>query len=176
MYTKITARDPKLSLPLPAGEKEVLEYAKGEKVTLSFETLLAMAGIDGGLQRRIGGLRERNRSNGAGEEPPEKGRTAWKIQYKLGPKVDPTGALADGRAFENISALNHLLAGDPERLASAFVAHLSRYATGTDVGYADRAEIRRIVESTKACGYRLRALVHALGSSRLIQPEMGEHP
>ena len=124
----------------------------------------------------IGGLRERYRSNGAGEEPPEKGRTAWKIQYKLGPKVDPTGALADGRAFENVSALNRLLAGDPERLAGAFVAHLSRYATGTDVGYADRAEIRRVVESTKAGGYRLRALVHALGSSRLIQPEMGEHP
>lgn len=124
----------------------------------------------------IGGLRERYRSNGGGEDPPEKGRTVWKIQYKLGPKVDPTGALADGRAFENVSALNRLLVGDQERLAGAFVAHLSRYATGTDVGYADRAEIRRIVESTRAGGYRLRALVHALGTSRLIQPEMGEQP
>jgi hypothetical protein len=124
----------------------------------------------------IGGLRERYRSNGGGEDPPEKGRTVWKIQYKLGPKVDPTGALADGRAFENVSALNRLLAGDQERLAGAFVAHLSRYATGTDVGYADRAEIRRIVESTRAGGCRLRALVHALGTSRLIQPEMGAQP
>ncbi len=124
----------------------------------------------------IGGLRERYRSNGAGEEPPEKGKTPWRVQYKLGPKVDPTGALADGRTFQDVSALNRLLAGDPERLAGAFVAHLSRYATGTDVGYADRAEIRRIVESTGAGGYRLRALVHALGTSRLIQPEMAERP
>ena len=124
----------------------------------------------------IGGLRERYRSNGAGEEPPEKGKTPWRVQYKLGPKVDPTGALADGRTFQNVSALNRLLAGDPERLAGAFVAHLSRYATGTDVGYADRAEIRRIVESTGTGGYRLRALVHALGTSRLIQPEMAERP
>ena len=124
----------------------------------------------------IGGLRERYRSNGAGEEPPEKGKTPWRVQYKLGPKVDPAGALADGRTFQDVSALNRLLAGDPERLAGAFVAHLSRYATGTDVGYADRAEIRRIVESTGAGGYRLRALVHALGTSRLIQPEMAERP
>ena len=120
----------------------------------------------------IGGLRERYRSNGGGEEPPEKGKTAWKVQYKLGPKVDPAGALADGRKFENVTALNRLLAGDEQRLAEAFVAHLSRYATGTDVGYADRAEIRRIVESTKAGGYRLRTLVHAVGSSPLLQPEM----
>jgi hypothetical protein len=124
----------------------------------------------------IGGLRERYRSNGAGEEPPEKGKTSWKVQYKLGPKVDPAGALADGRAFEDVNALNRLLAGDQQRLAEAFVAHLSRYATGTDVGYADRAEIRRIVESTRDDGYRLRTLVHALGSSRLIRPEMGEQP
>jgi hypothetical protein len=124
----------------------------------------------------IGGLRERYRSNGAGEEPPEKGKTSWKVQYKLGPRVDPAGALADGRAFEDVNALNRLLAGDQQRLAEAFVAHLSRYATGTDVGYADRAEIRRIVESTRDDGYRLRTLVHALGSSRLIRPEIGEQP
>jgi mono/diheme cytochrome c family protein len=124
----------------------------------------------------IGGLRERYRSNGTGDEPPEKGKTTWKIQYKLGPKVDATGALADGRPFQNVSSLNRLLAGEPERLAAAFVAHLSRYATGTEVGYADRAEIRRIVESTRAGGYRMRALVHGLGTSRLIQPEIGEHP
>jgi hypothetical protein len=49
MYTRITARDPEMSLPLPSGalgDKEVLEFHKVEKVSLSFETLLAMAGID----------------------------------------------------------------------------------------------------------------------------------
>jgi hypothetical protein len=44
------------------------------------------------------------------------------------------------------------------------------------VGYADRAEIRRIVASTKEGGYRLRALVQALGTSRLILPEIPPHP
>jgi hypothetical protein len=124
----------------------------------------------------IGGLRERYRSNGAGDEPPEKSKTPWKVQYKLGPKVDASGAMADGRPFQDVSALNKLLAEDQERLAAAFVTHLSRYATGSEVGYADRADIRRIVASTKEGGYRLRALVHALGTSRLILPEINPHP
>jgi hypothetical protein len=40
-----------------------------------------------------------------------------------------------------------------------------------DVGYADRAEIRHIVESTRSGGYRMRSLLHALGASRLLFPE-----
>ena len=124
----------------------------------------------------VGGLRERYRSNGAGEEPPEKGNTFWRIQYKLGPKADASGALADGRRFEDAATLGRLLSGEQERLATAFVTHLSRYATGTDVCYADRSEIRRIVESTRAGGYRLRALLNALASSRLLQPVEEESP
>lgn len=119
----------------------------------------------------IGGLRERYRSNGAGDEPPEKGSTPWRIHYKLGPRVDATGSLSDGRAFRDLNALVDLIASDEERLAAAFVAHLSRYATGMDVGYADRAEIRRIVASARGDGYRIRSLIQALGTSRLISPE-----
>jgi hypothetical protein len=85
--------------------------------------------------------------------------------------VDASGALSDGRAFEHVAALNRLLLSDQQRLAEAFVAHLSRYATGMDVGYADRAEIRHIVESTRSGGYRMRSLLHALGASRLLFPE-----
>ena len=50
------------------------------------------------------------------------------------------------------------------------MAHLSRYATGTEVNYADRAEIRRIVEQTKANHYGLRSLIHALAQSPLFLP------
>lgn len=121
----------------------------------------------------IGGMRERYRSNGAGENPPEKGKTTWPVHYKLGPRVDATGELKDGRPFQDINSLVDLLVSDEEKLASAFVAHLSRYASGTDVGYADRTEIHRIVESTKADGYGFRSLIQALGTSRLIYPKVG---
>ena len=54
--------------------------------------------------------------------------------------------------------------------ARAFVAHLTRYATGAEVSYADRADVRRIVEETRGEGYRLRALIHGLARSRLFLP------
>jgi hypothetical protein len=116
----------------------------------------------------IGGLRDRYRSNGKGDAPPEKGKTDWHVQYKLGPKVDPSGALSDGRSFSGPKDLNTLLTSDPARLARAFIAHLSRYATGAEVSYADRAEIERIVESTAAKHYSLRSLIHELAESKLF--------
>lgn len=118
----------------------------------------------------VGGFRERYRSNGQGDEPPEKGKTTWQVNYKLGPAVDASGALPDGRAFAGFAELNDLLAADPDKLARAFVAHLSRYATGADVSYADRAEIARIVANTKAGGHGLRAMIHELAASRLFHP------
>jgi mono/diheme cytochrome c family protein len=116
----------------------------------------------------IGGLRSRYRSNGQGDLPTEKGRTDWKVEYKLGPSVDASGELRDGRAFRDTSAFVDLIASDDEKLARAFVAHLARYATGSEVSFADRAEIRRIVAQTKANGYGLRSLLHALAQSPLF--------
>jgi hypothetical protein len=119
----------------------------------------------------IGGLRDRYRSNGKGDEPPEKGKTAWRITYKLGPTVDPTGELTDGRQFNGPNELSALLNASPDKLARAFVSHLSRYATGAEVRYADRAEIRRIVESTKKNGHGLSSLIHALAQSEIFQTQ-----
>jgi hypothetical protein len=116
----------------------------------------------------IGGLRERYRSNEKGDAPPEKGKTPWNVTYKLGPAVDTRGVLPDGREFKDLTGLNELLLADESALAYAFVAHLSRYATGTEVSYGDRAGIRRIVESTKGSAYGLRSLIHALAESELF--------
>ena len=120
----------------------------------------------------IGGLRDRYRSNGKGDEPPEKGKTAWRVQYKLGPKVDASGELTDGRKFTGPSELNDILTADPPKVARAFVAHLSRYSTGAEVSYADRAEIRRIVENAKSSGFGLRSLIHGLVCSNIFQPQL----
>ena len=116
----------------------------------------------------VGGLRERYRSNGKGDIPPEKGRAAWKVDYKLGPHVDPSGSLSDGRAFMGPAEFVALLASDDEKLARAFVAHLSRYATGAEVNFTDRAKIQSIVDAKKASGYGLRSLIHALAVSDLF--------
>jgi hypothetical protein len=123
----------------------------------------------------IGGLRDRYRSNGKGDEPPEKGKTVWRVQYKLGPKVDASGELMDGRKFVGPADLGDILIRDPAKLARAFVSHLSRYATGAEVSYADRAEIRQIVESTKSSGYGIRSLIHGLAANQIFSGKrMGE--
>lgn len=116
----------------------------------------------------VGGLRRRYRSTGQGLVPPERDHVDWRVTYTLGPEVDASGTLADGRAFTGPAALIDLLAEEPRRLAESFVAHLSRHATGADVGYADRAEIGRIVAAAGARDYGLKTLVHGLARSRLL--------
>jgi hypothetical protein len=96
------------------------------------------------------------------------------VTYKLGTKVDPSGELPDGRTFAGPQELAHLLTSSPDQLARAFTAHLSRYATGAEVSYADRAEVRRIVESTKSNGYGMRSLIHALARSEVFIEERAE--
>ena len=116
----------------------------------------------------VGGLRSRYRSNGKGDQPPEKGLTDWRVEYKLGPAVDASGELRDGRAFRTVSEFVELLAADDAKLARAFVAHQARYATGSEVSFADRAEIRRIVAQAKERDYGLRSLIHGLAQSPLF--------
>jgi hypothetical protein len=82
--------------------------------------------------------------------------------------VDASGQLRDGRAFRDTPTFVDLLASDDEKLARAFVAHLARYATGSEVSFADRAEIRRIVEQTKANSFGLRSLIYSLAQSPLF--------
>jgi hypothetical protein len=117
----------------------------------------------------IGGFRERYRSIGQGEVPPEKGQTAWLVHYRLGLPVDPSGTLPDGRSFGNVEELKQILAAEPKRLARAFVTQLSRYATGTDPSFADRQVIEAIVQQTTETHHGLRSLFHALAESRLMQ-------
>jgi len=119
----------------------------------------------------IGGLRDRYRSNGKGDEPTEKGQTPLRVTYKLGPKVDPSGELPDGRKFTGAGDLIALLNAQPTKLAEAFVSHLSRYATATEITFADRAEIRRIVESTKGSEHGLKSLIHALAESEIFSAQ-----
>lgn len=116
----------------------------------------------------IGGLRQRYRSNGKGEPPPQRDQKPWRITYKLGPSVDSSGELRDGRAFQGPADLARLLNADPQRLARALASHLARYACCQDIGPTQSAVIESIVEQTKDKGHGLRSLIHALAQSPLF--------
>lgn len=116
----------------------------------------------------VGKYRTFYRAVGQGKWPPEKGHTLWPVNYRVGPPVDATGELPDGRAFAGIDDLKRLLAADEVRLARAFVGHMIRYATGTELRYSDRREIAEIVAATRSTGYGVRSLIQTLARSRLV--------
>ena len=74
------------------------------------------------------------------------------------------------RRFSGIDELKSLLAAEPRPLARAFTAHLTRYATGANIGYADRRAIAAVVESTAPTQFGVRSLIHALAASPLMLP------
>lgn len=116
----------------------------------------------------VGGFRERYRSTDKGLEPEDKNQHPWQITYKLGPEVDASGTMPDGRPYTGPGELIELLAADPVRLANAFTTQLSRYATGTDVSYYDRHTIEQIVASTADKQYGMRCLIHAFAQSQMF--------
>jgi hypothetical protein len=116
----------------------------------------------------IGGWRSEYRSLEKG--PPASNRLpdGAKVRYKVGPRVDPSGETSRGETFGDLLGLKALILKKPETVARAFTAQMLAYATGADVGFADRAELDRIVAQTAAGNYRVRDLLHAIAQSRLF--------
>ena len=116
----------------------------------------------------IGGWRDRYRSLGEGDQPPWKlnGRGIW--QYRLGPDIDPSGQLADGRSFADIDEYKQLLLDQREQILRAVTEKLIVYATGARVRFCDRPEVERIVAKVSAKGGGLRSLIHEVVQSPLF--------
>lgn len=115
----------------------------------------------------IGGWRDRYRSVEKGDKAtvPSGARN---ISFKLGPAVDPSGTLPDGRAFANIADLEHLLLTNERQLARNFAGQLLTYATGAMPSFADRAEVERILDQTQKTSYGVRSLIDAVIQSPLF--------
>ena len=90
-------------------------------------------------------------------------------QYLEGPKVDPTGEMADGRKFQNIDDLKQLLLRDKDQVARAMVRRLVTYATNGAPESADGSEIERVVARVREKSYGLRTLVHEIVQSRMFR-------
>jgi hypothetical protein len=117
----------------------------------------------------IGGYRDRYRSTAKGSPAPEAAQKQWEARYRVGPLVDASGEMGDGRRFSGIDELEQLLAADPAMLARAFVSHMARYATGADLSYADRRAVDEIVAAAAPTQYGVRSLIHAIAASPLLR-------
>jgi len=117
----------------------------------------------------IGGWRETFRSLGEGEKPAQLHTGSKRIQWKIGPPVDASGQLQDGRTFTDYAAFRDLIAQDQALLAKAFVTKLLTFATGREMGFSDRPEINQIVAKAGESGYGLRDLVLLAVSSEIFR-------
>ena len=115
----------------------------------------------------IGGWRDRYRSVEKGDNAPVP-PGARHVGFKLGPAVDPSGTLPDGRAFANIGELEHLLLANERQLARNLASQLLTYATGAAPSFADRAEVERILDQTQPSSYGVRSLIDAVIQSPLF--------
>ena len=85
------------------------------------------------------------------------------------PRLDPSGELPDGRKFADAAGLKKLMLADLEKFAAAFTEKLATYALRRAMTFADRPELKRIAEQTKADGYPASTLIEQLVLSDLFQ-------
>jgi len=118
----------------------------------------------------IGGFRTRYRSIGGGD-PAERGAIDpfIPISFTLGPAVDASGVLPDGRMFGGIAELQALLAADEVRLLKNLARQFLVYSTGREVSFGDRAELAGTVDRTRQAGSGIRSLLHEVVQSPLFQ-------
>ena len=118
----------------------------------------------------IGGQRARYRSLGIGDAAPRDNIDPFiGIGFKLGPKVDSSGVLPDGRKFSGVSEFQTLLAADRGVLLTNLAKQFAVYSTGRGVSFGDRDEIATVVAATDKRGGGVRTLVHDLIQSRLFR-------
>jgi hypothetical protein len=118
----------------------------------------------------IGGWRDRYRSIGSGDKPPRGSIDPFiGIGFKLGPNVDASGQLPDGRRFGGMAELQAMLAADTPRLLKNLAEQFAVYSTGRPIAFGDRDEIARLVKSTREHGGGIRTLLHEVVQSPLFQ-------
>jgi hypothetical protein len=118
----------------------------------------------------IGGFRTRYRSIGEGDPAPRGSIDPFiGISFKLGPPVDPSGALPDERKFGDIREFQKLAAANPTLLLRSLARQLTVYATGRNLAFSDRGEIASMIARTEKQGGGVRTLIHELTQSRLFQ-------
>ncbi|MFN3649771.1 MAG: DUF1592 domain-containing protein [Armatimonadota bacterium] len=118
----------------------------------------------------FGGWREKYRDLGeAGPRVPGRGKNGQPFVFRAELPVDSSGALPDGRPFQDVRELKRLLLQDERQIARNLVSQLVTYSTGAPVRFGDRPEVERILDRAKPGGYGVRSLIHAVVASPLFR-------
>lgn len=116
----------------------------------------------------LGGWRDRYRSTEEGDPVKGIGKNGWDYTFKLSQPVDASGHLVNGDRFHGIVELKRLLLKDERKLARNMLTQFIAYGTGAPPGFADRAEVERMLDGAARDRYGLRGLIHRTVQSRLF--------
>ena len=70
--------------------------------------------------------------------------------------------------FQDFREFRNILAEDEKKLATAFTEKLLTFATGRRLGFSDRDEVERIVQSVASKRYRTGDLIQAVVTSKIF--------
>jgi hypothetical protein len=116
----------------------------------------------------VGAARDRYRSTEEGERVSGFGKNGWAFEFRLGKPVDASGVMATGEKFRDVTEFKRLLLQDRRQIARNLTKQLVTYATGAPPGFADRAEIERILDAAERDGSGMRSLIYRIIESRLF--------
>ncbi len=154
--------------------REQLEKHRTEAVCASCHRKMDPPGFALEAFDVIGGFRTRYRSIGEGDAVDREKLGVFidpyvGIGFRLGPAVDRSGVLPDGRAFENVRQFQEHLAAEPERLLKNLAEQFTVYATGRPTAFSDREAVRGVVRRSLEGGGGIRTLLHEVVQSELFQ-------
>ena len=98
-------------------------------------------------------------------------RTREKIAAGVGedPLINPAGTMPDGRAFKDASEFKQRLLEDRDKLALAFIEHLSTYALRRALAFDDQDDLKAIEAEARKNQYRIKDIVRAVAMSELVR-------
>jgi len=117
----------------------------------------------------IGGYRDLYRTQEQGKTVAVKNTRSRAKWVKVGPAVDASGELPDGRAFTGIQEFKQHLLDESDQVLTALAQNLVTYSTGAAVGFADRTAVTAIVDRTKQQGGGVRTLIQEVIASPIFQ-------
>ncbi len=85
------------------------------------------------------------------------------------PVINPSGNMPDGRAFKDAVEFKKLLLADREKVARAFIEHLSTYALRRVLTIDDQDDLKAIESEAKKSGFRIKDIVRAVATSELMR-------
>ena len=117
----------------------------------------------------IGGYRERYRVSG-GEMMYDGYMVA--LPYREGLPVDASGVTPEGWAFDGMRDYKDLLLEhDLDQVARHLTSQLMSFATGADIGFADRGAIEQILAEVEGDCYPLKSLIQEVVASDLFRSQ-----